>query len=144
MASDISTRALTTAERAIYPRERFEGLDAALLRNYLLRGQGRWAEWYRMKPHVRRLVEFRRVNLIEDFAFMGTFPVIFCRNVMIYFDKATQEDVVARLAARLEPGGYLFIGHSESLTAIQHPLEYVRPAVYRKSNGGGPKQPARR
>jgi chemotaxis methyl-accepting protein methylase len=62
-----------------------------------------------------------------------TFPIIFCRNVMIYFNKATQEDLVNRLATKMEPGGYLFVGHSESLSGIHHPLRYVRPAVYQKA-----------
>ena len=63
----------------------------------------------------------------------GPFDVIFCRNVMIYFDRETQTNLVQRMAAKLEPGGYLFVGHSESLNGIDHGLQYVQPAVYRKS-----------
>jgi chemotaxis protein methyltransferase CheR len=72
------------------------------------------------------------LNLVEPYVWPRPFPAIFCRNVMIYFDTATQEKVVRRLAGWLEPGGYLFVGHAESLTRVSHPLEYVRPAVYRK------------
>ena len=81
-------------------------------------------------------MEFRRLNLLEPFAHAGGFPLIFCRNVMIYFDKLTQQQVVQRLAGCLEPGGCLFTGHSESLTGIEHELRYVQPAVYRKAING--------
>jgi len=88
---------------------------------------------YRVCPKLRTQAGFRRINLVERFSWQRRFPVIFCRNVMIYFDRQTQERVVERLAECLEPGGYLFVGHAESLTRVSHSLEYVRPAVYRKS-----------
>jgi chemotaxis protein methyltransferase CheR len=81
---------------------------------------------------VRELVEFRRLNLIEPVDSMNPFPLIFCRNVMIYFDKPTQDGVVKRLSERLEPGGWLMVGHAESLAGVNHGLGYVRPAVYQK------------
>jgi len=136
LATDISTKALAAAKSAVYPAERFSAVPPGWLRQYLLRGEGRWQGWYRVKPEVRREVEFARLNLVEPFSQPSLFPVIFCRNVMIYFDKATQEAVVNRLAACLEPGGYLFIGHAESLTGIRHDLTYVRPAIYRKPGPG--------
>jgi len=132
VASDISTRALNAARAGIYPAGRLEGLDPQLMRKYLLMGGGRWQGHYQVKPEVRARVDFRRVNLVEDFSQLGKFNLIFCRNVMIYFDRGVRERLVARLADRLEPGGYLFVGHAESLTGIGHTLEYVRPAVYRK------------
>jgi len=132
LATDISTRVLATAQRGAYPADRFEGMSPLQLRRYLLRGEQRYAGWYRVKPEVRAAVEFRRLNLMENFSHLGPFVVIFCRNVMIYFDKPTQEDLVQRLARCLEPGGYLFIGHAESLNGIEHPLQYLQPAVYRK------------
>lgn len=132
LATDISTTALEAAAHAVYPAERFSAVPSDWLRRYLLRGEGRWDGWYRVKPAVRSQVEFARLNLVEPFSQRQLFPVIFCRNVMIYFDKATQDAVVNRLAACLEPGGYLFIGHAESLTA-RHELTCVRPAVYRKA-----------
>ena len=91
----------------------------------------------RLPAEVRATVEFQRLNLMEPFAHLGTFSVIFCRNVMIYFDKPTQRALVNRLAACLEPGGYLFIGHAESLNGIDQPLSYVRPAIYRKAETSG-------
>jgi len=144
LATDISTKVLTSAEKGIYPAARFEAMPVLERRRCLLRGEGRWKDWYQVKPEVRRLVEYRRLNLMEDFAHIGPFPVIFCRNVMIYFDKPTQQELVGRLAGRLEPGGYLLIGHAESLNGIEHPLQYILPAVYRKSGGGATDKPARR
>lgn len=144
LATDISTKVLTSAEKGIYPAARFEAMPALAQRRYLLRGEGRWKDSYQVKPEVRRLVEFRRLNLMENFAHVGPFPVIFCRNVMIYFDKPTQQELVARLAGRLEPGGYLLIGHAESLNALDHPLQYLRPAVYRKPAAGLAGKPVRR
>lgn len=132
LATDISTRALDTACRAVYPAERFAGMPADWLSKYLLRGSDRWQDWYRVKPAIRNMIEFRRLNLVERFQHARVFQVIFCRNVMIYFDKPTQADLVNRMAAFLEPGGYLLIGHSESLTGLTHPYQYVKPSVYRK------------
>ncbi len=143
LATDISTKALDSARRATYPAERCAELPTLWMRRFLLRGQGQWKGWYRMKPEVTGRVEFTRLNLVEPFAHARRFPLIFCRNVMIYFDKPTQERLVNRLAEHLEPGGYLFVGHAESLTGVNHPLQYVRPAIYRKSErragqtGGG-------
>lgn len=135
-ASDISTRVLEAAQRGVYPAERLQGVPAAIQSKYFLRGEGRSKGFYKIKPEIRSLVEFRRVNLVEPYPDMQPFPVIFCRNVMIYFDKTTQEGVVNRLSHYLEPGGHLFIGHSESLMGTNQPLEYVRPAVYRKPGTG--------
>ena len=132
LATDISTRALAWARRAAYPAERFTACPPDWLSKYLLCGAGRWQGWYRVKPAVRNMIEFRRLNLMEPFRHSQPFQVIFCRNVMIYFDKATQQNLVCRMAACLEPGGYLLIGHSESLTGLQHPYQYIQPAVYRK------------
>jgi chemotaxis protein methyltransferase CheR len=78
------------------------------------------------------MVEFQRLNLIEAFPPAKPFQVIFCRNVMIYFDKETQGRLVNRFVSCLEPGGYLLIGHSESLAGLTHPYEYIKPAVYRR------------
>jgi chemotaxis protein methyltransferase CheR len=89
--------------------------------------------YFKVKNELAARSTFQRINLIEPLPPIGPFPIIFCRNVMIYFNKATQADVVARLSSKLEPGGYLFVGHSESLSGFSHPLRYVRPAVYRKS-----------
>ncbi len=132
LATDISTKALATAGQGIYPMDRMRGMPREWLSRYLLRGNGRWEGQCQVKRWVRELVEFRRQNLMESFAHVGPFEVIFCRNVMIYFDQTTQQDLVRRMAARLEPGGYLFTGHAESLNGLDHPLRYVKPAIYRR------------
>jgi chemotaxis protein methyltransferase CheR len=136
LATDISTKALGTARRAVYPAERFSSFPPAWRHRFLQRGEGRWKGWYRVKPAIQQMVRFERLNLIEPLRITGAFPVIFCRNVMIYFDRPTQQGVVQRLAERLEMGGHLFIGHAESLTGIRHSLAYVQPAVYRKTESG--------
>jgi chemotaxis protein methyltransferase CheR len=136
LATDISTRVLDLARQATYPAERFTGIPTQQLRRYVLRGSGESSGVYRVKPHIRAAVEFARVNLMENLSQFGPFPVIFCRNVMIYFDKPTQQAVVGRLTECLEPGGHLLIGHSESLNSIEHTLQYVRPAIYRKPAKG--------
>jgi chemotaxis protein methyltransferase CheR len=116
----------------VYPAERFQSMDRATMKKYLLRGSGKSDGLCRIKPAVRNLVQFQRTNLMEPFPTIGMFPLILCRNIMIYFDAQTQEQLVRRLCQQLEPGGYLFIGHSESLNGISHPLKYVKPAIYRK------------
>ncbi len=132
-ATDISTRVLETAKKAIYNEQRFRGLSKALLKRHMLRGEGASAGLYRVKPEAREAVHFQRFNLNESFHSLTTnFPLILCRNAMIYFDAQTQEQLVERFYQQLEPGGHLFIGHSESLNSISHRFEYVCPAIYRK------------
>ena len=106
-------------------------MSAAWLSRYFA-AEGRPPVSYQITPALRTQAVFRRINLVESYCWPHSFPVIFCRNVMIYFDRQTQERVIAGLAQHLEPGGYLFVGHAESLTRVSHRLEYVRPAVYRK------------
>jgi chemotaxis protein methyltransferase CheR len=138
LATDISTRVLDTARRGVYPESRFNDVPESWRRAHLLRGRGGSTGFYKVKPQLSQLVEFTRLNLIEPFPARQPFHVIFCRNVMMYFDKPTQQSIVQRLSGCLEPGGYLFVGHSESLTGVQHDLHYVRPATYRnqKPEGG--------
>ena len=131
VASDISNTALAAARRAVYPDGRCQGIPEAWLSRYFTAEPG-CAGSHRVAARLRAMAAFRRINLVEPYCWPQPFPVIFCRNVMIYFDAETQERVVARLTDQLEPGGYLFVGHAESLARIRHSLEYVRPAVYRK------------
>lgn len=132
LATDISTRILETAQKATYELPRLSGVPRPVLQRYFLRGSGQFADMYRVKPEVRADVRFRRVNLTEPFNIDTVFPLILCRNVMIYFNAATQEDLIGRFYQQMEPGGYLFIGHSESLNRISHQFEYICPAIYRK------------
>ncbi len=133
-ATDISTRALGHAGKGVYPRERLAELPAEWLRNCFSAAAGETGS-LRVRPELTRLIEFRRLNLIEPFRHGRQFDVIFCRNVMIYFDRRTQQDLVRRFHECLLPGGYLLVGHSESLSGVDHPFSYVRPAVYRREGG---------
>jgi len=139
LGTDISRRALAQAERAVYPAERVSGLSPAWIKGYFSK-EGGDQKLYRVKPEIRAQAAFQRINLIEPISWSRQFQVIFCRNVMIYFDRPTQERVIANLSRSLEPGGYLFVGHAESFTGIDHRLEYVRPAIYRQPGAkkGGP------
>ncbi len=130
--SDISTRILATARAGIYPAERVKLPEPELLPRYFQRGSGANAGQYRVKDGLRNAVTFHHLNLLQP-----TYPVprgqhvIFCRNVMIYFDQQTQQQLIAKLTHHLVPGGYLIVGHSESLMGVRHELKQIRPAVYR-------------
>ena len=133
LATDISTRVLEVARQATYEEQRFQSLPNNILQRYLLRGTGVASGFYRIRPEICATVQFQRLNLMESFHRLNTiYPLILCRNAMIYFDAATQEQLVERFYQQIEPGGYLFIGHSESLGRIVHRFEYICPAVYRK------------
>jgi chemotaxis protein methyltransferase CheR len=132
-ATDISRVVLRRAKTGIYTKDAVAKLSPEILRRYFQSGFGPQEGKYRVKAALRERVSFGQLNLLDrDPPFLDLFHVIFCRNVMIYFDRATQEELVARLTRRLVPGGYLFVGHSESLTGIRHSLKVVRPAVYQR------------
>jgi chemotaxis protein methyltransferase CheR len=143
LATDISTRVLERAQLGMYPTSRLDGLKLNVRRDCLLKGTGKYADQCLVKREVKALIEFRQFNLLDDCSSLGPFHVIFCRNVMIYFDQQTQQSVVNSLASRLLPGGYLLIGHSESLNGINHPLQYISPATYRKKGQAGSGEGAR-
>jgi chemotaxis protein methyltransferase CheR len=136
LATDISTRVLGIAKRGVYESERFKDLPDPWRKAYLLRGNGDCKGLFKFKPELARHISFARLNLIQPFPHRKHFNVIFCRNVMMYFDKETQQGIVQRLSRCLEPGGYLLVGHSESLTGVDHDMKYVRPAIYRKESPG--------
>jgi chemotaxis protein methyltransferase CheR len=133
LASDLSTKALTTARGGTYRLERVQAVPPALLRKYFERGLGQQEGLARVGVDVRRFVEFRALNLIALDRLDRTFDFIFCRNVMIYFDRAVQQRVVAMLERHLVPGGHLFVSHSESLNGLKHGLRWAAPAVYQRS-----------
>jgi len=132
LATDISTRVLKKAMLGIYQAEQLSTIPKLLIRRYFLRGKGNWAGYYKVKPELKKMIEFKRLNLLEKFSFKVKFDVIFCRNVMIYFDKPTKESLINRFISCLVDGGYLFIGHSESLMGMKHSLKYIKPAIYQK------------
>jgi chemotaxis protein methyltransferase CheR len=127
LATDISARVLECAERAVYAPELLADLRRDLVRRHFV--QLPTGEWRVAEP-VRRLVRVARLNLMGAWPMRGPFDAIFCRNVMIYFDKPTQGALVERFWEQLAPGGHLFVGHSESLTGVSHRFRFVRPAVY--------------
>ncbi len=132
LATDISTRMLSTAQNGVYHSSQVQSIEPNVLRKYFQRGQGTWAGHFRLKPFIRKTIDFDRLNLMEPFPFSKKFHIIFCRNVMIYFDKETQGRLVNKYYDCLEPGGFLFIGHSESLTGTEHHFKYVQPTIYQK------------
>ena len=131
-ATDISNRMLEAARKAVYKRESVVGKAPPWALPYFQTGIGPQEGNFRIKPALCSRVSFRQLNLLAGPPpFTEPMQLIFCRNVMIYFDRATQEELVNKLASRLIPGGYLIVGHSESLTGIAHKLQLVEPAVYR-------------
>lgn len=133
LASDISTRVLAKASSGIYEEERVSQLPNDLVKRHFLRGKGPQAGKLQVRPQVARLVAFRRINLMDPtFPIRSQLDVIFCRNVMIYFDRPTQAKLMEKFFRYLRPGGYLFIGHSESLQWIDHQFTYLRPTIYQK------------
>lgn len=133
-ASDISTKILAQAQKGIYRAERVKLPRQEWLARYFQRGVGDYAGYYRVRPELRQRVNFHHVNLFQpNYPVTEGLDVIFCRNVMIYFDRQTQEGLVRRLAKCLRPGGYLMVGHSESLIGIQHGLNCVRPSIYHRA-----------
>jgi chemotaxis protein methyltransferase CheR len=132
IATDISTRVLQAADKGIYGKERMNNVPSAILKKYFQMGFGTCEGQFLIKKNIRDMVEFSRFNLMETPPPNYRFDIIFCRNVMIYFDKPTQEGLVSRFYQCLNRGGHLFIGHSESLTGLSHELKYIEPSVYRK------------
>jgi len=130
LATDISSKVLEEARAGIYSMENVGRLPEGLLKKYFVADKdGAFA----VKERIAGMVSFKRLNLMnEDFPFKGKFQVIFCRNVMIYFDKETRESLVERLARFQPEGGYLFIGHSESLGRGNSLYRYIKPAIYRR------------
>ncbi len=133
VASDLDTQVLETAAAGVYPESRVEQLDRACLRRHFQRGTGTQAGNVRLRPEIRRMVDFTQVNLLDTrLPVDGPFDAIFCRNVLIYFDRATQAQVVKRFAPLLRPDGLLFIGHSESLFHVSDVFRLKGQTVYER------------
>lgn len=137
LASDISTRVLETARRGIYAADRVAPVADSLRKKYLLKSRDKARGLVRITPELRNRVRFSRVNFMsDDFGFRESFDIIFCRNVVIYFDKRTQEGLFGRFCDSLHRGGYLFIGHSETLNGFDLPLVKSAQSVFRKTGPG--------
>jgi len=132
LATDISTKVLSAAGKGIYEKKKIEGIPLDLKRKYFQRGVNRWEGYFRVKKEIRGKIRFKRLNLIEEFEFKEPFDVIFCRNVMIYFDAPAREALVKKFYKNLSSPGYLFIGHAESLSGVRHSFKYIQPSIFRK------------
>jgi len=133
VATDISTRVLDRAREGVYDADRVHAVPLALKQKYLLKSKDHNKNLVRMVPQLRTAVLFDRLNLMEEnFSFSDALDVIFCRNVIIYFDRGTQERLISRFCRVLRPEGYLFLGHSESVHGFDLPLRRITSTVYRK------------
>ena len=131
LATDICTRVLEKAREGIYPIEKAKEIPPEFLRAYMLKGRGDQKGMMKVNPDVHRLVRFARVNLHADsYPILGVFDLIFCRNVLIYFDQKSKEKVLAGMLKHLSPSGLLFVGHSEHLGSVSPSLKTVAPTVY--------------
>jgi len=133
LATDISTRVLAMAKRGIYERAQLKEVPVDFRSRYFraARNNGEWC--YEIAPEIREMITFSQFNLMTPrFPFKNGFDIVFCRNVMIYFDAPTREGLIGRITQHLLPGGYLIVGHSESLNNIKQPLSYIQPTIYQK------------
>ena len=127
LATDICTRVVAIAKNGVYTAQQLDGVSATRRERWFAATPDGGAA---VRPELRAAISFVHLNLMAPWPMSGPFDVIFCRNVMIYFDKPTVTHLVARFYDLLAPGGHLFIGHSESLTAVEHRYKYIQPAVY--------------
>jgi chemotaxis protein methyltransferase CheR len=135
LATDISTKALDRAREAVYDAERVAAVPLAMKQKYLLRSKDPVKGVVRIGPALRSIVQFQRLNLMEEaFSFAERVDVIFCRNVIIYFDRKTQEQLITRFCKVLKTDGHLFLGHSESIHGFTLPLRRLTSTVYRKTD----------
>jgi chemotaxis protein methyltransferase CheR len=137
LATDICTEVLAKAEMGVYSTQVVAPVAAALQRKYFMRSREPGSERVRVVPELRRLIEFRRLNFMDsDYGIPERADAVFCRNVIIYFDRQTQERVLGRISHHIVSGGYLFVGHAEALHDMDLPLEPVAPALYRRIHAG--------
>jgi chemotaxis protein methyltransferase CheR len=137
LASDISNIVLEKAELGVYTQEIIDPVAPLLRRKYFMRSRKPGSEQVRVVPELRRSIDFRRLNFMDaDYGISEKVDAIFCRNVIIYFDRPTQERILQKLSSYLLPGGYMFVGHAETLHDMNLPLVPVAPALYRRVDGG--------
>jgi chemotaxis protein methyltransferase CheR len=132
LATDISMQMLEKAYNGLYGKDTMRAMPPHYISKYFTSGGRSFSHSYKINDNVRSLVRLAWLNLTALWPMKGPFNVIFCRNVMIYFDKPTQAKLINRFWDILEPGGYLFVGHSEGLSSISHKFKYIKPAVYSK------------
>jgi chemotaxis protein methyltransferase CheR len=135
LATDIDSEVVATAQRGVYPLDRLATLSQERLQKHFRKGSGENAGQAKANPELAQLVSFRTLNLMHSWPMSGPFDLIFCRNVMIYFDQPTREKLVGRFADLLVPDGYLCLGHSESIHGTGGPFRLVGKTIYRKTGG---------
>jgi len=133
LATDLDSEVLRTAKRGVYPSSLLDPVPSALRNRYAMKASDPKRTEMRIAPALRSAIGFAQMNLMDERYPVGEpMDIIFCRNVLIYFDKPTQEKVVRRLADCLRPGGWLFLGHSESITGFDLPLKTVANTVFQR------------
>jgi chemotaxis protein methyltransferase CheR len=133
LGTDISSRILDKAKMGIYPMDRVDVIPLTQKKKYLLRSKDQENPMVRIVPNLRSKARFQRLNLMDSsYNVPKDFDIIFCRNVLIYFDRETQEKVINKLCMHLKPGGYFFLGHSESISGIDVPLKPLKPTMFVK------------
>src|SRR5512133_2533740 len=134
LATDISDKVLNMAVDAIYDEDKVCVVPSAYKKKYLLKGKNEYARKVRIVPALRSKIEFKKYNLLSaDYSSNGSFDIIFCRNVLIYFDREVQYRLLRQFTRSLTTGGYLFLGHSESITGYTLPLQHIRPTIFLKT-----------
>ncbi len=132
LATDISTQVLQHGSRGVYDLDKANSIPGPLVKKYLLRSKNPSQSKVKMGDELRSRVKFRRLNFMKEFSFKKPMDIIFCRNVVIYFDRAVQEKLFKKFCSQLGLGGYLFIGHSESITGMGLPVNQLAPTVYKR------------
>lgn len=132
LATDIDSNVLTHAADGVYSMDRVENMEKQRLQRWFLKGKGEQEGKVRVKPEVHRLIEFAQLNLNSQWSLPEDADIVFCRNVIIYFDKQSKKILIDRIAENLKMGGYLFIGHSESMFRVSDRFELVGNTIYRK------------
>lgn len=132
LATDLDSAVLATAAAGVYGEDRCKGMDTRRLRRFFEKGGGAQAGKLRAREELRRMITFKQLNLMDEWPMQGPFDAIFCRNVVIYFDKDTQRALFERMASLQRPGDFLFLGHSESLYRVSDRYELIGRTIYRR------------
>jgi chemotaxis protein methyltransferase CheR len=132
LATDLDTNVLRKAKEGVYANDRVERLSKSFLKKYFIRGRGSNSGFVRVSDKVREFITFKHLNLMEAWPMRGKFDAIFCRNVIIYFDKDTQRFLIDRYAELLNDESYLFLGHSESLFKVTDRFKLIGQTIYKK------------
>ncbi|MBF0107970.1 MAG: chemotaxis protein CheR [Magnetococcales bacterium] len=144
LGTDLSTRALKHGQNAVYDMDRVAELPVVLKKKYMLRSRDPNNQKVKMGPELRQMVRFQHLNFMDgSYNVSQTMDIIFCRNCLIYFDRPTTEAIVNKLCRHLAPGGYFFVGHSETLNNLKVPLVQVAPTIYQFPTGSSAKGAAR-